>query len=61
MLAIRGAETDTFSRAGVQALRRRLPTAQVVEMPWVGHLVPLERPEEVAETIVRFLDDTIPA
>jgi len=61
MLAIRGAETDTFSRAGVRALRRRLPTAQVVEMPWVGHLVPLERPEEVAKTIVRFLDDTIPA
>lgn len=61
LLAIRGADTDTFSHAGVRALRRRLPSARVVEVPGTGHLAPLEKPEAVAEIIVQFLGATLQA
>lgn len=57
VLAIRGAETDTFSPAGVRALRQRLPQARVVEVPGAGHLVGLEQPEAVAQLIRDFLED----
>lgn len=56
LLAIRGAATDTFVPAGVRALRRRLPGAEVVEMAGAGHLVPLEQPEAVGRIIHTFLD-----
>lgn len=56
VLAIRGAQTDAFSPAGVRALRRALPGAQVVEVPGAGHLVPLEKPEEVGRIITAFLE-----
>jgi pimeloyl-ACP methyl ester carboxylesterase len=56
VLALRGAETDAFSPAGVRALRRALPGAQVVEVLGAGHLVPLEKPEEVGRLITAFLE-----
>jgi pimeloyl-ACP methyl ester carboxylesterase len=56
LLAIRGAETNTFSPAGVRALRRALPGAEIVEVPGAGHLVPLEKPEAVGQIITAFLE-----
>ncbi len=58
LLAIRGAETDTFDPGAVQELQRRLPQATVVEVPDTGHLVPLEKPAEVARLILEFVPDT---
>jgi pimeloyl-ACP methyl ester carboxylesterase len=59
MLAIRGADTDAFTPAGVRALRRRLPTVRLVEMAGVGHLAPMEKPEAAAQVIFQFLDETL--
>lgn len=53
-LFIRGAETDTFSRKSAVRVKRNIPDARVEIIPHSGHLVPLERPEEVADLITSF-------
>lgn len=40
----------------MQKMAEIIPGAQLVELPGVGHLAPLERPADVAEAVVRFLD-----
>ena len=67
VLAIRGAQSDTFTPAGVRRLRQRLPQVEVVEVAGAGHLVALERPEVVGRLIAAFgarveagAGDTIP-
>jgi pimeloyl-ACP methyl ester carboxylesterase len=56
LLVIRGAESDTFDPGAVKALRQRLPTAQILEVPATGHLVPLEKPADVGRAILEFLE-----
>jgi pimeloyl-ACP methyl ester carboxylesterase len=56
VLIVRGHETDTLRPAAVRRLQRLLPHAQVVDVPHTGHLVPLEAPGVVAETMLRFLE-----
>jgi len=56
VLAIRGAESDTFRPWGVRALKQRLPSAVVRDVPGTGHLVPLERPGECATIIIEFVE-----
>jgi pimeloyl-ACP methyl ester carboxylesterase len=56
LLAIRGAETDTFRPAAVRMLKQRLPQATVRDVPQSGHLVPLEKPGEVAGMIEEFVE-----
>jgi pimeloyl-ACP methyl ester carboxylesterase len=53
-LVIRGVESDIFMPAAVRALRRRLPGVVVQEVAGAGHLVPLEKPEEVGKLILDF-------
>ena len=55
LLVIRGADSDTFTPSAIAALRRALPNATIRELPNTGHLVPLEQPGEVGQTIVNFL------
>jgi pimeloyl-ACP methyl ester carboxylesterase len=57
VLAIRGAESDTFKPSGVRALRARRPHARVVEVAGAGHLVPLEKPEAVGRVVRAFVED----
>ncbi len=59
MLAIRGAESDTFRLSGVRALHARLPQARVVEVAGAGHLVPLEKPEAVGRLVRAFVEEVI--
>ncbi len=56
VLAIRGAESDTFTPAGVRALRQRLPRVVVREVAGAGHLVALEKPEETGRLMREFLE-----
>jgi pimeloyl-ACP methyl ester carboxylesterase len=55
LLVIRGSETDTFRPRAVKALLRRLPQAVFREVSGAGHLVPLEKPAQVAGLIRDFL------
>ena len=41
-----GGHDMAFFEATARELARRLPSAQLVELPWAGHLPTLERPEE---------------
>ncbi len=55
LLVIRGAESDTFDQGAVKALQSRLPKVAVINVPGAGHLVPLEKPAEVARLILEFI------
>jgi pimeloyl-ACP methyl ester carboxylesterase len=55
LLLIYGAQSDTFSPRALAAMRRVLPNATYQRIEDAGHLVPLEKPGEVANTILDFL------
>jgi pimeloyl-ACP methyl ester carboxylesterase len=57
MLFVRGARSDTFKPNAASRAGHRLPGARVVEIPAAGHLVPMERPEEVTRVIFEFVDE----
>ncbi len=56
VLAVRGEGSDTFLPEAARRLGRELPGARVVEVPGTGHFVPMERPRELAEIILDFVD-----
>jgi pimeloyl-ACP methyl ester carboxylesterase len=58
-LAIRGAETETLAPAAWQMWQLSQPQATFIELDEVGHMVPMEKPQEVADHITHFLS-TIP-
>ena len=61
-LALRGADSDTLTPAAWQLWQQRQPAATFVELPDSGHLLPLERPEQVAQIILNWLGELrIPA
>jgi pimeloyl-ACP methyl ester carboxylesterase len=59
-LFIRGARSTTLSAAAARRLQRVGPLVEVLEVPRAGHLVPMERPAELATLIIehgqRLLD-----
>lgn len=56
LLVIRGAETDTFSPKAARNIQRRVPHAVIHSIANAGHLVPMEKPDEVARLIFEFLE-----
>jgi pimeloyl-ACP methyl ester carboxylesterase len=60
LLVIRGGESDTFYPQTVQKLKKYLPNAIVHDVPQTGHLVPMEKPDEVAKLIVDFVSQKVP-
>ncbi len=54
-LVVRGAASDTFTPQAAARLTRELPAATMVEVPGTSHLLPMERPHDVAEVARRFL------
>jgi len=50
-----------FFRAVAQHLVAELPAAELVELPWAGHLPNLERPDETTELIRRAVRPAAPA
>jgi pimeloyl-ACP methyl ester carboxylesterase len=53
-LIIRGAESDTFWAGTAARVRRANPNVRMEAIAKAGHLVPLERPQEVANLILDF-------
>jgi len=53
-LFIRGERSNTFQPQAEARLARRLPQARFVTIPGAGHLLPMEKPEEVGEEILRW-------
>jgi pimeloyl-ACP methyl ester carboxylesterase len=56
LLIIRGAETDTFLPQTARLVKKTLPSARIETLEKSTHLVPLEKPDEVARTIFNFLE-----
>jgi pimeloyl-ACP methyl ester carboxylesterase len=57
LLVLRGEHSDTFSARTARLIKSQLPQAVVKDIPSSGHLLPLERPEEVGRLIFQFLQD----
>jgi pimeloyl-ACP methyl ester carboxylesterase len=58
-LIIRGAETDTFWESTGQMVQQRNPHIQILTVRKATHLVPMERPAEVASAAQQFLDSML--
>jgi pimeloyl-ACP methyl ester carboxylesterase len=50
-----GETTNEYLRMMASGLAQRIPGARVETIEGAGHLAPMERPEAVAEAIIRFL------
>lgn len=59
LLIIRGVETDTFLASTARRVLRKVPAARVVAIPQATHLVPLEHPDEVYQSIHEFLQEIL--
>ncbi|MEK7872620.1 MAG: alpha/beta hydrolase, partial [Chloroflexota bacterium] len=57
VLSIRGERSETFSGAAAGKLMELVSDCRVVTIPSAGHFVPMERPVEVAELVIPFLED----
>jgi pimeloyl-ACP methyl ester carboxylesterase len=55
VLLLRGAETETFFEQTARLFKRRLPQTTLYSVPGAGHLLPLEKPGEVAAIMLEFL------
>lgn len=55
LLLLRGQDSDTFRQGALRLLRRKLPAAQVEQVPNTTHLLPLEKPGQVSSIIQRYL------
>lgn len=58
-LALRGADSETLTPAAWQLWQQRQPGATFVELPDSGHLLPMERPKQVAETVLNWLKHSL--
>jgi pimeloyl-ACP methyl ester carboxylesterase len=58
-LIIRGAETDTFSQKAANLIKQKQPKVKIETLEKSSHLLPLERPREVAALINTFLNNIV--
>jgi len=58
-LILRGQETDTFWRSTARRVRRRQTRIRIETIAETTHLLPLERPHQVAERIKQFLKEVL--
>lgn len=57
MLILRGAETDTFLEPTARLVVRRAPQIRIQTLEHATHLLPLERPQAVAQAIRDFVEN----
>ena len=54
-LVIYGAASDTFLTSAARRFKSKVPLATMMPLEGTGHFVPMERPADTAEIIVKFL------
>ncbi|GAA2750447.1 alpha/beta hydrolase [Kitasatospora cinereorecta] len=59
-LAVAGAHDFADFRTIAAELADLVPDARHLELPWAGHLPSLERPAEITDLLLAFLDETVP-
>jgi pimeloyl-ACP methyl ester carboxylesterase len=55
-LFVQGEWSDTFRVAAAHRAEKELPTAEVAVVPGSTHFVPMEKPKELGDAILEFLD-----
>ncbi len=55
VLLLRAAESDTFLPQAAELFLRRVPQTELQVIPDTSHLLPLEKPQLVAERVVTFI------
>ena len=60
VLVLRGQHTDTFWPSTARLFQRKLPSAQIETISNATHLLPLEKPEEVAQILINFIEKKRP-
>lgn len=58
ILFVQGEDSDTFRDSAARRADRELPTAEVVVVRKTTHFVPMERPRELGNVILEFLERT---
>jgi esterase len=58
-LLVRGARSDVLSREEAERMVEALPRGMLIEIAGAGHLIPLVRPRELADTIIAWLPNVI--
>lgn len=58
-LCVCGSEDASTTPEDVRSLARRIPGAEYVEVAGAGHMVPVERPREFADMLVRFMEERL--
>jgi pimeloyl-ACP methyl ester carboxylesterase len=56
VLILRGEDSDTLAQKTLERIARSFPNGKGVTVPSVGHLLPLEEPQQVAAIILDFLE-----
>jgi pimeloyl-ACP methyl ester carboxylesterase len=56
-LVLYGAISDTFLTPAARRFKSKVPSASMVPLEGTGHFVPMDRPEDTVEIIVRFLKE----
>ena len=59
VLVIRGEKSDTLAEKTLERIARRLPRGKAATIPDVGHLLPLEEPQNVAAVVLDFLESVL--
>lgn len=59
VLVLRGERSDTVSEDTLARIAQKLPYGKAVTLPAVGHLLPLEEPQQVASVVLDFLDSVL--
>lgn len=54
-LGVRGEKTDAFPRSAWKTWHKKQPAAEFFEFPNTGHMIPMERPVELADRIEAFI------
>ncbi len=55
-LVLYGSQSDVFVSSSARKFRRKVPHAVLQRFEQTSHFVPMERPDETAEAILRFLN-----
>jgi pimeloyl-ACP methyl ester carboxylesterase len=55
VLVLRGEKSDTIGPEIVNQLVRGLPAGEAIQVPALGHLLPLEAPQQIAGIVLDFL------
>jgi len=58
-LIIRGAETDTFLEGAASLIKRKQPVIKIKTLEGSTHILPMEKPREVADIMQLFLNENL--